>query len=184
MEVIRKYALLALIIVASIGTSIASHGPAAVEDEAETGDEFKPGEMILHHIADSHDWHFATIGEKGHEKHIHLPLPVILYSSARGLEVFSSDRFVDPKTGHSNISEGVYAEKGLAIHHGHISVIGDEHAHLYDLSITKNVASSLIGATLLIVVFFTVASRYKKGALSAPRGIQSFFEPIILFVRD
>src|SRR6478609_4905641 len=139
MEVIRKYALLALIIVASIGTSIASHGPAAVEDEAETGDEFKPGEMIMHHIADSHDWHFATIGEKGHETHIHLPLPVILYSSERGLEVFSSNKFVNEATGHPDILNGVYKEKGLSIEHGHISVIGNKEAHLLDISITKNV---------------------------------------------
>jgi len=192
MELIKKYALLALIIMVSFSTAMASESP--VDEEGENGDEsvhataageeFNPGEMILHHIADSHDWHFATVGEKGHETHLHIPLPVILYSTERGLEVFSSNKFVNEATGHPDILNGVYKEKGLSIEHGHISVIGNKDAHLLDVSITKNVASSLIGATLLIVVFFTVAARYKKGALSAPRGIQSFFEPIIIFVRD
>ncbi len=54
----------------------------------------------------------------------------------------------------------------------------------YDLSITRNVASLLISAILLIVIFFSVSSAYKKNHGRAPRGIQSFFEPIILFVRD
>ena len=52
-----------------------------------------------------------------------------------------------------------------------------------DLSITKNVASLIISMILLIVVFFAVAKRYKNGA-AAPKGIQSFFEPIIVFIRD
>jgi F-type H+-transporting ATPase subunit a len=42
----------------------------------------------------------------------------------------------------------------------------------------------LINAVILVLVFAAVARGYKKNQGKAPKGIQSFFEPIILFVRD
>src|SRR5688572_27369814 len=42
----------------------------------------------------------------------------------------------------------------------------------------------LINATLLVLVFWSVAKGYKKNSGKAPKGIQSFIEPIIVFVRD
>ena len=42
----------------------------------------------------------------------------------------------------------------------------------------------LINAIVLLLVFLTVANAYKKNAGRAPKGIQSFIEPIIIFVRD
>ena len=41
-----------------------------------------------------------------------------------------------------------------------------------------------INATLLLLVFISVAGAYKKNRGRAPKGLQSFFEPVILFVRD
>lgn len=56
----------------------------------ESSGKFDPGQLILHHVADSHEWHFATVGES----HITLPLPVILYApDSGGLKIFSSSRF-------------------------------------------------------------------------------------------
>jgi F-type H+-transporting ATPase subunit a len=37
---------------------------------------------------------------------------------------------------------------------------------------------------LLIVIFLTVSSAYKKRVGKAPKGLQSFMEPVILFIRD
>ena len=54
----------------------------------------------------------------------------------------------------------------------------------YDFSITKNVATMLMAMLLFAIIFFAVASGYKKNRGKAPSGIQSFFEPIILFIRD
>lgn len=148
--------------------------------------EFNAGDLILHHIADSHEWHFATIGET----HITLPLPVILYTD-KGLDIFMSSEF------HHAEHKEVTNEKGEKEHqlvlkrpngntyvmsHDHITLEGG--GSLYDFSITKNVASLLISAVLLIVVFFGVAGAYKKNVGKAPKGIQSFFEPIIVFIRD
>jgi F-type H+-transporting ATPase subunit a len=42
----------------------------------------------------------------------------------------------------------------------------------------------LINAGLLLLVFSAVAKSYRKNSGKAPRGLQSFFEPVILFVRD
>lgn len=148
--------------------------------------EFNPSETIMHHIADSHEWHFATIGHT----HITLPLPVILYSS-RGMDVFlSSELHHAPVVEHSS-KEGKKEKfhkivKGnnvyLADHHGHFHLETGE--KLYDLSITKNVASLFLSATLMLIFFFSVAASYRKNQGKAPRGIQSFFEPLIIFVRD
>jgi F-type H+-transporting ATPase subunit a len=41
-----------------------------------------------------------------------------------------------------------------------------------------------INAALLLIIFVSVANGYKRNRGKAPRGLQSFFEPIILFVRD
>ena len=57
-------------------------------------------------------------------------------------------------------------------------------AATWDLSITKNVMSLLVSATILVIVFISVAKAYGRRAGMAPKGLQSFIEPIILFVRD
>jgi len=72
-------------------------------------------------------------------------------------------------------------------HHEGETEEGEHHAGstegFLDLSITKNVASLFLSFFIMIFVFFAVAKKYKSG-VSAPKGIQSFFEPIIVFVRD
>ncbi|WP_162054095.1 F0F1 ATP synthase subunit A [Pontibacter pamirensis] len=145
--------------------------PAFAEDPSEN---FQPGEMITHHIADDYIWEFAEGAV--------LYLPVILIDNGE-LKVFSSGNFFDE-----------YHERrpynGYGMEHGHIVRVNEAgepleaHGGLYDFSITKNVASLFISVALLFGVFLTIASRYKKNAGKAPRGIQSFFEPIIIFVRD
>lgn len=54
----------------------------------------------------------------------------------------------------------------------------------YDFSITKNVASMLIVFALLAWMFLTVSKAYKKRDGQAPKGLQSFIEPIFLFIQD
>lgn len=53
-----------------------------------------------------------------------------------------------------------------------------------DFSITKNVFTLLLAALVFGLIFFAVSRGYEKNKGRAPSGIQSFFEPIILFVRD
>ena len=140
---------------------------SAADDSSE---EFNPGDMILHHVVDNHIWHFYD-GPLGT-----LYLPVILYSSDRKLEVFSSSNFYDD---HHKLID----YNGYRIEHSHIVPI-EEGRHILDFSITKNVASMFVSVALLFLVFFSVRKGYNKNEGRAPKGIQSFFEPIIIFIRD
>jgi F-type H+-transporting ATPase subunit a len=134
------------------------------------GEEFNPGDMIMHHVVDDHIWHFAD----GHYGTLYLP--VIVYSSERGLDVFSSSNFYDE-------DHNLKPYNGYVLDHGHISIENSE-ASVLDLSITKNVAMLFITAALMLFVFLSVAKGYKKNAGNAPSGAQSFFEPIIVFIKD
>ncbi len=130
-------------------------------------------DFIMHHVQDAHEWHFATIGHT----HISIPLPVILYEKGHGLKFFMSSDFVDEH--HIKIEFAGY----FFDEHGHLKS-KDESLDFYDISITKNVASLFISVILLFWVFLSVAKRYKQNPLKAPKGAQSLFEPIILFIRD
>ena len=54
----------------------------------------------------------------------------------------------------------------------------------YDFSVTKNVVSMFLVLILMAWMFFSIAKAYKKRDGMAPKGIQSFIEPILLFIRD
>lgn len=156
----------------------------AVPDKTEEKDHekagFDAGKMILEHVADSHDWHMW--GE--HEHAVSIPLPIIIYSD-KGLDIFSSSNF---HHGH-DAYQGKY---NYRLHEGSIvvfdeltdSVDEEATAKLTDFSITKNVASMFVTMLLMLWVFLSVAKAYKRNPGKAPKGLQSFMEPLIMFVRD
>lgn len=137
---------------------------------SEEGEEFNPGDLIMHHILDDHIWHFFD----GHYGTLYLP--VMVYSQDRGLDVFSSSNFYDEE-------HRVQPHNGYVLDHGHIKLAGSD-AKVLDLSITKNVLMLFFNAALMVVIFLSVAKGYKSRAGKAPKGIQSFFEPVIVFLRD
>ncbi len=53
-----------------------------------------------------------------------------------------------------------------------------------DFSITKNVFVMLLALVLLIFVFSRISKSYSEREKQAPKGMQSFFEPIFMFMRD
>jgi F-type H+-transporting ATPase subunit a len=139
-------------------------------EHSEAGDKkepFNPGEMIMHHIGDAYEWEFAH--------GVSIPLPVLIYSKDRGLETFSSSKLHNQEHAYNGYHLG---------HEDHKLHADDENRKIYDISITKNVASLFLSATLLLVIFISIAGAYKKNHGKAPKGIQSFFEPIIIYVRD
>lgn len=149
------------------------------------GGEFDAGKMITHHIADAHEWHlWTTTDADGKEHHVSIPLPVILFDDVKGLVIFSSSNFHNEKATYEGFKldhEHIYNADG----EGNIvtNAEGKKMAPL-DFSITKNAASIMLSAVILLLVFTMVASGYKKNAGKAPSGIQSVFEPLIVFVRD
>ena len=178
--------LLTLVLLAANSTQIFASDPA--DKHAGDTEEFNPSETIVHHVLDDHIWHFFD----GHYGTLYLP--VIVYSSERGFEVFSSKNFYDDH--HNPVTyKGYSLEHGLHYvgegDHGH----GDDghgadgHTHadsgfMLDLSITKNVLTLFINAALLLLIFTAVARGYKKNKGKAPKGVQAVFEPIIVYLRD
>jgi len=126
--------------------------------------------IALEHVADSHSWH---LWGEGHDA-VALPLPVILYSSTKGLQVFSSARF---EHGHAAYNGYNLAEEKI--------ISEDPLETIYDISITKNVTQMFLSAIVLFLLFTSIARAYKiQGVTTAPKGKQSFFEPLVTFVRD
>lgn len=137
--------------------------------KAEEGAEPDKTSFIMHHVKDAYEWHFFD----GHYGTLYLP--VILYSSDRGLEIFSSANFMDEH--HHAVEFNGYKNE-----HGHI--VAEEGKSIIDLSITKNVAMLFITMAVIGFLALRSAAYYKKNPNTAPKGIASFLEPIIVFVRD
>ena len=162
-------------------TKILASEPAAASAEHAKTEEgsFNVTETILEHIKDDHSWHLWG--------HTSIHLPVILYTS-KGVEVFSSEKFVnehhEPVVYKGNFDYKLIEGKTKIVNlAGALDVEASK--QLWDFSITKNVASLFVSVFILLVVLLTAAGAYKKtGITSAPKGLQSFMEPIVLFVRD
>lgn len=159
----------------------AQHQAGGAETEhAPKKEGFDAKEVIFGHIMDAHEFHFIEYkGSDGQEHAVTIPLPVILYSSQKGLSVFSSSRF---EHGHAEY-EGY---KLLKQEIGEVIVSTDAAEKVYDFSLTRNVVQMLLALALLVWVLISIAKAYAKGlgVKSAPKGKQNFFEPIITFVRD
>ena len=149
-----------------------------IEDRGHEAEKnFDAAEVIMEHIKDGHEFHFATIGEK----HVTIPLPVIVYSPQRGMDAFMSSKF----------HHGHDAYKGYRLEHGKIKAVDaqgniDESVKVYDISITRNVVQMIIALGLLVWIMTSIAKRYQKGygTRTAPTGLQNAIEPVITFVRD
>ncbi len=143
---------------------------------------FNPGEMIIEHVSDAHSWHI--IGD------ISIPLPVILYSKDRGLMIFSSAKLrnggVYKGLERDTITKNGFREAGtrIIVANSDGTINKAETDKLWDFSITKNAVTVFLVAILLVLVFTSVAKAYANRGQVAPKGLQSFMEPIILFIRD
>lgn len=161
----------------------AEHGTTlpveAHPEEASHGQEpFNAGEYVVNHVADSYEWHFATIGKT----HISLPLPVLLYSRESGFHAFFSSRFQ-----HGHVAWKGFAIAGEDPHKGKIVEVNDQGeitGKPFDFSVTKTVAGVIMASLLLVVLMMTVARSAAKNSGKAPSGLQNLVEPVIFFVRD
>jgi len=147
------------------------------ENEVEEA-EYNAGKEIIEHIIDSHEWHILTYKHT----HVSIPLPVILYDN--GIFVaFWSSKFLhghDSYKGYKLMSDGDYKGKIVIINEA-----GEINPKLpFDISITKNVFALFISFALICWIFISVARTYIKRKGKAPKGLQSFVEPLILFIRD
>jgi F-type H+-transporting ATPase subunit a len=161
------------------GTTVSLFGQEAEEKKAgEAG--FDASTFILEHIADSHEWHILT---KKNGESVAIFLPVILYSQEKGIDFFSSKKLAHGQKykGYKLEEEGEL--KGKIVSVSEAGVVDEEKLPL-DLSMTKAVVGMLSAAIIGLLLFLSLARSYKKTGISHPRGIQSFLEPVILFIRD
>jgi F-type H+-transporting ATPase subunit a len=174
-----------LFILLFAGVSSAALGNSTDEEKnekakGESEEAFDASTFIMEHIADSHEWHILT---KQNGESVAIYLPVILYSKEKGISVFSSHRLE-----HGAVYNGYRLEeegelKGRIVS---VSEAGDvDEANIpCDFSITKTVVGLMGSAIIGLLLFISLARSYKKTGISHPRGMQSFLEPVILFVRD
>jgi F-type H+-transporting ATPase subunit a len=147
------------------------HGATAGKDE-----KIDAAKVIMEHIMDSHEFHFAEIG--GHP--VSISLPVILYSPQRGFDVFSSSKF---QHGHA-------AYRGYKLIDNKIVPVNevgavDETVKVIDFSLTRNVVQMFNALSQQLKIMLSVAAKYRKnGSQKAPTGLQNAIEPVITFVRD
>lgn len=189
------------------------------------GKEQKVSDIIIHHIQDTHDWHFFDVGETA----VALHLPWLLYNSEEGIQFFMGTHDLEEESNYlvhhdkvhyvqskSPIAEFKvekksgkakdaleqihhYEEDGkhVVTHETYIERHGEEKVEIVeykiyekkegsvlDFSMTKTGIQILLVCILMFFLFTAVAKGYKKNVGKAPKGIQSFFEPIIFFVRD
>ncbi len=144
-------------------------------DEGKSEKEsFDLKEMIFSHVLDSYDWHLFTVGEH----HYSIPLPVIVKSQDRGWFVFSSS-----KLAHGESYEGFHisheeAYKGKIVE----ASVSGENIRPLDLSFTKNAASICLASVILVLLFVSLASGYKKDPFSPRRGFAGSLEMLTLSI--
>ena len=157
--------------------------PVKGSEETEKNKEgviFNARTFILEHISDSHEWHILT---RKNGESVAIYLPVILYSRESGLHIFSSRRL-----SHGQEYKGFRIEeegdlKGKIVSVDEAGSINEGNLPL-DFSITKTVVGMMGAALIGLLLFLSLSRSYKKTGISHPRGIQSFLEPVICFVRD
>ncbi|TDO21599.1 F0F1 ATP synthase subunit A [Pedobacter duraquae] len=176
----------------TVAVTAEQHAEAAVEShaagEGHEEEKFDPTKVIMEHVSDSHVFHIWG--------HLSMPLPVILYTP-QGIEFFSSGHFHHGEEDYKGkyytyrlVQPGMQAFS-QDFFNRKIKVVGADGkvddaltAGVLDFSITKNVASLFLTVFLLIVIFTSVAAAYRTRVGKSPKGLQSFLEPIIIFVRD
>ena len=166
-----RYIMLLLMLLPCCGVAAAG---APQNGEAQAVDVKK---IIFDHVKDSYEWHITTIGDK----HVTLPLPIILYSSRTGWEVFSSSVFHHaPEHNGFRISQsGNYEGKIVEL-----DADGNEQRPVFDLSLTKTVVSVFIISLMLVLIVVGTARWYRnrKPSDEAPRGFVGLMEMVIAMV--
>lgn len=171
---IRTYLLTVLLCM--MGACLPVHASSGHADE---GEPVNIKEIIFDHIGDAYEWHVATIGDK----HISIPLPVIVYSQEKGLNAFLSSHL---HHGHSYegfhiATEGDY--KGKVVE---TLSTGEVKRPMLDLSLTKIAAGIVFNSLLLVTIILCVSRWYRRREASddAPRGFVGMIEMLIMMVYD
>lgn len=154
--------------------------PVSAQEKLE--DDIKDGsvdvaDMLFGHIGDSYGWHITD----WNGKHVTIPLPCIVRSST-GWHCFMSSELE-----HGHRYEGLFiAQEGR--YQDKIVEYGEngEIIRPFDISITKNVASLMFTAVLLVFLVLYTARWYRRNDASekAPKGFAGLMEMMVMMVND
>ncbi len=166
-----RYLLLSLALILTV----------SVPMQGKEGEGVDVKEIVLGHMADAYEWHITTFGDK----HISIPLPVIVRSEATGQwHLFSSSRIeLAAEEGHDYM--GFYFNENKN---------GKIYEHLpdgttvrpWDLSITKSVLQIWIVVFIMLAIFLGCARWYKKhdATKDAPSGFVGAVEMLVMSIHD
>ena len=147
-------------------------------EASEQGEELDVKQVVLSHIADSYEWHICSVGER----HISVPLPVIVRSQSGEWHCFSSSKLHHGHEyeGFSIAEEGAYAGKIVE------QTADGEQIRPIDLSITKTVAGLFVNCAVLLLIVLCVARRYRNDQhdTKAKGGLAGVLEMVIESVMD
>ena len=140
--------------------------------------EIDVGHMLFGHIGDSYGWHITDW--KG--KHITIPLPCIVHSRATGWHAFMSSKIEHGHSykGFSLAEEDRYKDKIVE------TTPDGQQVRPFDISITKNVASLIFSALLLIGIVLYARRWYARNDAreKAPGGLAGLVEMMVMMVQD
>lgn len=165
----KKYVLIVSVALCSI--LFIAHADINKETDGK-GVEIDIPHEVMHHLADSYDWHFTTFGET----HLTIHLPIIIRSSETGEWHFCTSQ---------SLPEGFYFDED---HHGKVyeKLADGTSVKPWDFSITKLVAQLMIVVAVLLIVFLTCARWYKKRdeTSAAPTGFVGVIEMLVMYIHD
>ncbi|MBL6649493.1 MAG: F0F1 ATP synthase subunit A [Flavobacteriaceae bacterium] len=161
------------------------------EKKQEGGIKIEIKDYITHHLKDSHSYSITSWTNKdtGKKTYIEFPLPVILYDE--GFHFFMSSALKHGKSvveSNGKFYKLNYDNSKIYKTNKQGDLEYDENNYPInetplDFSITKNIATIILVALLMFMLFTGLAKSFalNKGI---SKGIGRFFEPIILYIRD
>ena len=166
-----KYLLLSIVCLMAV----------SIPADAQEKEDIDVEEIVLGHMADAYEWHITTIGDK----HISIPLPVIVRSEATGQWHFFCSSRIEEAAEEGADYQGFYfnEEKNGKIYE---HMPNGESVRPWDLSITKSVLQIWIVVAILLIVFLYCARWYKKHDVTkeAPGGFVGMMEMIVIAIND
>ena len=146
--------------------------------ESKNEKEIDVKEIVMGHLSDAYEWHITT----WNDKHVTIPLPVILYSEYSGWHIFSSSVFHEATDGSH---EGFYIDSKTSKIVERVSGI-KQGIRPWDFSITKDVLQIWFVVFIMLGIFIHAARWYKRHQEfdEAPKGFVGFVEMFVMMVND
>jgi len=209
MQLFRLLAIVSLFLVSFLGQNVFAGDDHANHGEKEA---FNVGDMIMHHIADANEWHLfgdfsiplpciayhpekgldffsSSVFHHGHNSYNGYVLDhgVLKYVHDAGFpqdgahEVKIVAHTALPKEIAATVATGEEMSESYIVYKN--KAYEANRSSFYDFSITKVVATMLLAALIMLLLFSYVAKTYKTNQ-RAPKGIQNLVEILVSFVRD